>query len=174
MAGSSWILLAGNAIVASILLLAASAKLVSPLALSRSLMQVTGRSALSSSTVVRAIGVLEAAIALGVLIAPVRQTAAVLLAMLGLSFLALGIAGRLRDADEPCGCFGATSQQPLGYQNIGLGLVVGAVGVANLVISYQPSDNARAAAPILTAVLLCLACIVTGRPVLWPAAKVSN
>lgn len=174
MAASSWILLAGNAIVASILLLAASAKLVSPLALSRSLMQVTGRSTLSSREVVRGIGVLEAAIALGVLIEPVRPTAAVLLAVLGLSFLALGIAGRVRDADEPCGCFGATSQQPLGYQNVWLGLVVGAVGVANLFLSYQPSDNARAAAPILTAVLLCLACLVIGRPVLWPAAKVSN
>jgi hypothetical protein len=174
MAGSSWILLAGNAIVASTLLLAASAKLVSPLALSRSLTQVTGRAALSSREVVRGIGILEAAIALGVLIEPVRPTSAVLLAVLGLSFLALGIAGRVRDANEPCGCFGAASQRPLGYQNVGLGLVICAVGVANLLISYQPSDDARAAAPILTAALLCLACMVTGRSVLWPAAKVSN
>jgi hypothetical protein len=174
MSGSSWILVAGNAVAASILFFASSAKLVAPQALSRSLLRLTGRPAMSSREVVRAIGVVEALIALGVLIEPIRMTASVLLGLLGLSFIALGVAGRVGKVDEPCGCFGAASQQPLGNQNIALGLVVGIVGAANLVPAHPWSENARAAAPILAAALLCLICIVTSRSAMRPAKSVSN
>lgn len=168
MAGNWWVLVAGNAVAASILLIAASAKLVSPDPLSRSLLRLTGRSAMSSRRVVRAIGVVEAVVALGVLVEPIRLTASVLLGLLGAVFIGVGITGRVRRVDEPCGCFGATSQQPLGKQNIALGLLIGIVGVANLVATDQLSENARTAAPILTATLLCLTCILAGRPVLKP------
>ena len=174
MAGSWWVLVAGNAVAASILLFASSAKLVSPDALSRSLLRLTGRPTMSSRQLVRAIGVIEAAIALGILIEPLRLTASVLLALLGLAFIGLGIAGRVRQVDEPCGCFGTASQQPLGNQNIALGLLVGTVAVANLVTAHQLSESARTAAPILTAALLCLTCIVTGRSVIKPARSESS
>jgi hypothetical protein len=174
MAGSSWLLVAGDAAAASILLFAACAKLVSPQPLSRSLMRLTGRPALSSRAVVRALGLFETVIALGVLIEASRLTAGVLLAMLGLAFIALGVTGRARKVDEPCGCFGATSQQPLGNQNIALGVLIGVVGIANLLPAHPLPDSARSAAPILAATLLCLICIVTGRSVMQPAKSVPN
>ncbi|HJQ03778.1 MAG TPA: MauE/DoxX family redox-associated membrane protein [Jatrophihabitans sp.] len=174
MAGNSWLLVAGNAVAASILLFASSAKLVSPDALSRSLLRLTGRSTMSSRQLVRAIGVIEAVIALGILVEPLRMTASGLLGLLGLAFIVLGITGRIRKVDEPCGCFGAASQQPLGNQNVALGLLVGIVGVANLVTAQQLSDNARTAVPMLAAALLCLACIFTGRSVLKSAKSESS
>lgn len=174
MSQSLWILVVWNAVAASILLFAASAKLVSPQALSRSLLRLTGSSALSSREVVRGIGVLETLLAVGVLVEPVRSAAGALLALLGLSFVALGVTGRVRKVDEPCGCFGVASDQPLGNQNIVLGLVVGAAGAANLIAAHPLSENARAGAPILTAALLCLICMATGRSVMRPAKSVST
>ncbi|HEX4728494.1 MAG TPA: MauE/DoxX family redox-associated membrane protein [Jatrophihabitans sp.] len=169
MTGSLWIVMAGNAVAAAILLFAASAKLVAPDVLGRSLLRLTGRPALAGRAPVRAIGLLELALALGLLVEPVRQPASALVLLLGLAFIAAGIAGRIRKVEEPCGCFGAQSRQPMGYQNIVLGLLVGLVGTANLATAQALSQHGRTAAPILAAALLCGICIVTGRSVLRAA-----
>ncbi len=169
MTGSLWIVLAGNAVAAAVLLFAASAKLVAPDVLGRSLLRLTGRPALAGRGPVRAIGVLELVLALGLLVEPIRLPASGLVVLLGLAFIAAGVAARVRKVDEPCGCFGALSQQPMGYQNIALGLLVGLVGVANLMTAQPLSEHGRTATPILAAALLCGICIVTGRSVLRAA-----
>lgn len=163
MPASGWLTVPADAVAAAILLFAACAKLVSPDALSRSLRRLTDARALSSHTAARAVGVAEAAVAFGLLIESVRLAASGLLCLLGLCFVALGTLGRLRKVDEPCGCFGAVSQRPLGAQNIVLGLLLAAVGVANLVTADRLTDDVRAAPPLLAAALLCLACMLTGR-----------
>lgn len=168
MIASQWIVVAGNAVAASVLLFASFTKLVSPDALGRSLLRLTNRQTLSSVEVVRTIGVGEAVIATALLIEPARLTASLLLGLLGLSFMALGITGRIRKVDEPCGCFGAASQQPLGNQNIVLGVLIAAIGAINLQHAGQLSDSARATAPILTAGLLCLICLATSRSSMRP------
>jgi hypothetical protein len=166
MPASGWLTVPADAVAAAILLFAACAKLVSPVALSRSLRQMTDARALSSPATARAVGLAEAAVAFGLLIESVRLAASGLLCLLGLSFVALGTLGRLRKVNEPCGCFGAASQQPLGIQNIVLGLLLAAVGVANLVTADRLTDDVRAAPPLLAAALLLLACLLTGRRVL--------
>lgn len=169
MTSSLWIVVAANAVAAAVLLFAASAKLVAPDVLGRSLLRLTGRPALAGRGPVRAIGVLELVLALGLLVEPVRLAVSGLVVLLGLIFIVAGIAARVRKVDEPCGCFGALSQQPMGYQNIGLGLLVGLVGTANLATAPPLPQDGRTAAPILAAALLGGICIVTGRSVLRAA-----
>jgi hypothetical protein len=171
MPASGWLTVPADAIAASILLFAACAKLVSPDALARSLNRLTsaglgGRVSSAGHAVVRAIAVAEVVVAFGVLIEPIRFVASALLCLLGLSFAALGVLGRVRRVDEPCGCFGAASQQPLGIQNIVFGLLFTLIGVANLVTADQLTDDVRAAPPLLAAGLLCSASVITGRSLL--------
>ncbi|MGI8665698.1 MAG: MauE/DoxX family redox-associated membrane protein [Jatrophihabitans sp.] len=169
-----WILTAGNAVAASILLFAAFAKLASPQILSRTLLRLTDRPAMSSREVVRAVGLVEAAAAFGLLVEPARRTAGLVLVLLGIAFVSLGVIGRIRKVDEPCGCFGAASQQPLGYQNIVLGALIGAAGAANLVASGQLSDDARAGAPLIAAGMLCVICLITNRSTMRSDTTVSS
>lgn len=165
MATNGWLIVLANALAASILLFAALTKLAAPAPLGRSLQKLTSSATLSSHVAVRAIGVLEATIAFAVLINPIRAAAGLALGLLGLTFVSLGVVGRVRRIDEPCGCFGAASQQPLGTQNIVLGALLVAIAVSNLTSNVQLSQDARAAAPIITAGLLGLAGIATGRSV---------
>lgn len=161
MPADQWVLVSADAVVATVLLYAALAKLAAPAPLGRSLLKLTNSSRLAGPEAVRAIGVIEALVAVGLLVEPVRTSASGLLILLGLAFISLGISGRARHIDEPCGCFGAASQQPLGNQNIVLGVLIAIVGALNLASSVQLSHDARAAGPILTAGLLSLASIAT-------------
>jgi len=166
MPASGWFTVPADAIAAAILLFAACAKLVAPNALARSLEQLTGRPAFSGRATVRLIGAAEVLIAFGLLLEPSRLVASGLLCLLGLSFAALGGIGRARKVNEPCGCFGASSQQPLGMQNIVFGLLFLVIGVANLATADRLTDDVRAAPPLLAAGLLCVACAAAGRSLL--------
>jgi len=156
-------IVAANAVGAAVLLFAAFAKFASPQLLARSLHKLTGRNALSSTTTVRVIGAMETVVAFGLLPSATRLIAATVLVLLGLSFVSLGIVGRARRIDEPCGCFGALSQQPLGNQNIVLGVVLALIGAQNLRFTDALSHDAAAAGPILAAGLLGLASIAMSR-----------
>ena len=148
MTGSLWIVVAGNAVAAAVLLFAASAKLVAPDVLGRSLLKLTGRPGLAGRGPVRAIGLLELVFALGLVAEPVRYVRP-----LGRSSV------YLRDsAAWPTGLAGLRSNHDF--------LLVGLVGAANLVTTQPLTEQGRTAAPILAAGLLCGICIVTGRSVL--------
>jgi hypothetical protein len=166
MPASGWFTVPADAIAAAVLLFAAAAKLVSPDALARSLRRLTDAPVLSGQVAVRVIGGIEVAVAFGMLIEPIRLATSVLLCLLGLSFAALGGFGRARKVAEPCGCFGLSSQQPLGSRNIAAGLLFIAIGGANLAIADRLTGDVRAAPPLLAAGLLCLACAATGRSLL--------
>ena len=101
MTGSLWIVRWRATPWRAILLFAASAKLVAPDLLGRSLLRLTDRPALAARAPVRAIGMVELVLALGLLVEPLRQLAGGLVLVLGLAFIAAGIAGRIRKVDEP-------------------------------------------------------------------------
>jgi hypothetical protein len=166
MPASGWFTVPADALAAAVLLFAAAAKLVSPDPLARSLRRLTRTPSLSSHVAVRGVGGIEVAVAFGMLIEPIRLAASVLLCLLGLSFAALGGLGRARKVAEPCGCFGLSSQQPLGSRNIAAGLLLIAIGAANLATADRLIGDVRAAPPLLAAALLCLACAATGRSLL--------
>jgi hypothetical protein len=166
MPASGWFTVPADAVAAAILLFAASAKLVAPAPLARALHRLTNSTLLSRPATARAIGGLEAAVALVLLIEPVRLAGSVLLCLLGSSFAALGAVGRVRKADEPCGCFGMTSRQPMGIRNIVLGLLLVLIGAINLATADRLTGDTRAAPVLLAAGLLCLTCAITGRGLL--------
>ncbi len=174
MPASAWITVPADVVAATILLYAASTKLVAPDALARVLHRLTNSPALSSAATVRTVGTIEAVVALLLLFEPSRLPASALLVLLGLSFAALGTVGWVRKLDEPCGCFGAASQQPLGVRNVLLGLLFAVVGAANLATADRLAGDNRAAPPLLAAALLCLACLGTGRELLQKPLEPSS
>lgn len=144
-----------NAPAAALLLFAASAKLVSPAVLARSLFLLTQRKALSADAVVRAIGAAEALVAVGLMVPALRLESAAALGVFGVFFLLSGVLARIRHLQEPCGCFGAVSRQPLGWLNVVFGCAFILDSVLNLTIQASLVSGYATAMPLIAGILLC-------------------
>lgn len=156
LAEESWLIVV-NAVVAAVLVNSGVVKLVSPAPLRRALREVApvagGR---VTDTAVRAAASLELLAAGGLLAAATRVPAAVVIAGLGASFALLGAIGLARGSTTACGCFGRSSNQPLGLTNILVGLALLAV----LPLNGLAVDASEPAVVVLLAalgtLLLCL------------------
>jgi hypothetical protein len=156
-----WTVILFNSLVAALLLFASFAKLVSPAMLARTLFLMTNRESLSTATMVRAIAVAEAASAIGIMVPVLRLAAAAAIGVLGVAFTVSGVAARVRHVEEPCGCFGAVSRQPIGLLNVSFGVVIIADAVFNFVIRGNLVAEYAAKAPAFTGILICAICLIT-------------
>lgn len=135
-------LVLSNAAIAALLLVAASAKLVSPDQLLLALRELSDHLAPHVTQAhVRGYGVLEIVAGVLLLPSPTRLIGAALVAVLGTSFAVVGILGSRRSSRIACGCFGNLRGRPLGQVNVILGSVFIAVGVANIALPQSPSDG---------------------------------
>jgi hypothetical protein len=156
---SVWTLVLASAASAALLLNGGVAKLLFPAQSARALAELfpvvtSGR----LPRIVRGFAVAEIAVALALLIAPVRPAAAVVALALGLCFVALGILGRVRSVSLACGCFGESGRHPLGWANVGYGAVLGLTVPLSRLARWQAGPY-TAAGPVLAAacaILLCL------------------
>lgn len=166
-----WVLPAINAIAASLLLNSGIAKAVAPGPPLRALAEISPvlRKRLGEAAL-RAVGGVEIAVAAALLVAPSRIPAAATALALGAGFALLGLLGMVRHSEAPCGCFGASSERPLGWTNIVLGIAVAAVYPANILLAAGPDYST--AAPIAASIGAVAVCMYVRRElviqVLWP------
>ncbi len=165
-----WILTLCNALVAAALLLASVAKLVSPAVLGRSLLLLTNHESLSTTTVVRTVGIVEAAVAFGLMLPISRVIASSATGLLGLAFIVAGFAGKSRHIKEPCGCFGAASGRPLGWSSVSFGTLFILAFIANGVLPAHSMSAYVTAVPVISGIFICAICLVTGTGILRPVS----
>lgn len=130
MSATDVVLICGNVVLATLLIRASAGKLVTPGLTVSALSELFPGFRRSGGGIVRAVAMVEGLAALSTVVATLRLPGQILVAALGAGFVMLGVAGRLRDSQQPCGCFGASSTRPLGAANIaagGLLLLVAAV-----------------------------------------------
>jgi hypothetical protein len=156
---TEWVIVLCNSLVAGLLLFASFAKLVSPAALSRSLLLLTGRESLSTVTAVRAVGLVEIIVAIGLMFPDLRLTAAAALGVLGLVFAFSGAMARVRHIAEPCGCFGMVTSRPLGLLNVFFGAALMAVAAVNFLPRESLAAQYTVKLPVFTGILLCVICL---------------
>ncbi|MFJ6854154.1 MauE/DoxX family redox-associated membrane protein [Streptomyces sp. NPDC091271] len=138
-----------NAGVAAVFLRSAAAKAVSPGVAAAAVHELLGGRLRPADNVVRLVALIEV-VTVVLLVAPgARAVAHVITGVLGLLFIVMGTAGKVRGSDRPCGCFGIADSKPLGTANIVSGLVFAAVAVIGL--AWPASDGHGGAAE--TAVL---------------------
>lgn len=135
---SDWVLAAGNALAAGVLINAGIAKMIAPGPVLRAAAEVLSAPLRADELFVRGFGAVELAVAAALLAWPARVSAAIATAMLGICFAAAGLAGILRGSSVPCGCFGGVSPKPLGWANIALGIALAAAWPVN-VLAGQPA-----------------------------------
>jgi hypothetical protein len=160
-----------NAAASAVLLFASFAKLVSPAMLQRSLVLITHRESLSTAALVRTIGTVEAAVAVGLMLAASRLVASWAVGLLGIAFVALGIIGKHRHIQEPCGCLGAVSDMPLGWSNVAFGTLFIAASITNVML--KPNNLAASyvtAVPVISGILICAVCLLTSTRILRSAS----
>jgi len=117
-----------NGAAATVLIDAGVLKLVAPGPLQRALDELLQGAADVPQQVVRLMAVVEVTAAVLLLALPTRTLGLSIVALSGLAFVILGLAGRLRRSLLPCGCMGSRSGQPLGAANVVVGgLLVGVV-----------------------------------------------
>jgi hypothetical protein len=159
---NEWSLIGINAAAASLLLNSGIAKIVSPDPLRRALTEVM--SAFESTrapTILRGLAVIEIVTGVMVLVGPARMPAAAVASLLGAGFALFGVLGLLRGGGSPCGCFGASSQEPLGWTNVVLGAMLAAVYPANAASAVRlesPADYTAGAALLASmgSLVLCV------------------
>ncbi len=156
---AQWTIVLGNSLVAGLLLFASFAKIVSPAALSRTLLVLTQLESLSTVSVVRTIGLAEFLVAIGIMIPDLRLAAAASLGALGVAFAFSGVMARIRRVAEPCGCFGLATRQPLGLLNVFFGAVLVAAAALNFIIRENLAAQYTVKLPVFTGMLLCAICI---------------
>ncbi|GAA2408934.1 MauE/DoxX family redox-associated membrane protein [Nonomuraea africana] len=161
---NEWLLACANAAAATLLLNSGLAKMVTPDALRRALTELvpsfTGKSA---PLMVRGLAAVEIVAATALLIAPARMAAAFLSALLGVGFAAFGLLGTMRGSSAPCGCFGASNKQPLGWTNVALGVLLAAVLPLNVANPSAAHGDYTASALMLAATLTVVLCAYTHR-----------
>ena len=131
MHGSEWSLAAVNCVIASLLIVAGIAKIVSPAQLRIALRDTLPRLAVTH-TQLRAFAILEIASGLTLTIPGARVVGACVVAALAGCFTAVGLLGWRRHSHTACGCFGGSSDRPLGPLNIILGLLFFATAFFNV------------------------------------------
>ncbi len=157
-----WILSAINAIAASLLLNSGIAKTVASGPARRAVEEVVP--VLDSAVigaVVRGAAIAEIVVAAALPIPPLRIPAAVAIALLGTSFMVLGLLGIVRHSDAPCGCFGTSGKRPLGGLNILLGLALTSVYPVNAV--WSADDRYPVATLLSTSILSIAMCVYMRR-----------
>jgi hypothetical protein len=163
---AEWSLTAANAAGAALLLNSGIAKAVTPDPLRRALSElVPALETERTPSLIRGLAAVEAVAAVALLVGPARIAAAVLTALLGLVFTAFGLLGKVRGGSAPCGCFGASGRQPLGWTNVVLGLLLAAVYPINVVGGVGTSSRAdyTSGAVLLAAIGSLLLCVYTHR-----------
>ncbi|MFC9627471.1 MauE/DoxX family redox-associated membrane protein [Streptomyces sp. NPDC056930] len=121
-----------NAGVAAVFLRAAAAKTVSPGVAASAVQELLGGRLRPSDNAVRLVAILELAAVALLVIPSVRAVGYVTTGVLGVLFAVMGMTGKIRGSDRPCGCFGIADSKPLGTANIVSGLAFVAVAVAGL------------------------------------------
>jgi hypothetical protein len=140
-----------NALAASTLLTAGLAKHVSPTPVRRALREavpVLETRALSALS--RGFATTEIVVGVALSIHSLRIPAAIAAASLGTCFVALGLRGQFGRSTAPCGCFGSSSQRPLGWSNVAVGVALIGAGPVNLAVT--PGEQHPAVAILLTAI----------------------
>lgn len=168
--------LAGPLFAAALLVALAGAAKVARPAAARVALRTAGLP--SSAAAVRSLGVVELALAFGVLAAGGRPGgAAIAVAYVGFAGFAAFLAGRSRRA-VPCGCFGSSST-PVGPLHVGVNLALAAVGLAAVawptrgavaVVRHTPLAGIPFAAFTLLLTWLLLV-VLTALPELLEAGK---
>jgi hypothetical protein len=155
-----WVLALVSAAAAALLLNAGIAKLVSvgqpARAVAELLPALPGGAA---HRLVRGFAASEIVVAVALLIAPARRGAAVAALALGLCFVALGAAGRIRSTSMACGCLGESGGRPLGWVNVGYGVAIGMVAPCAMLLRPSAGGGNTAAGLLLgsaCSMLLCL------------------
>lgn len=139
------VLISGNVVLATLLMRSSAGKLVTPGLTASALAELFPRFMRSGSGVVRVVAWVEGLAALSTVIPILRLPGQVLVAVLGASFMVLGVAGRLRGSRRPCGCFGAGSTRPLGTVNIAAGVLLLLVAAINF-WALTPAEPVNVAA----------------------------
>ncbi|WP_336214189.1 MauE/DoxX family redox-associated membrane protein [Nonomuraea sp. LPB2021202275-12-8] len=163
---NEWLLTCANAAAAALLLNSGLAKAVAPDVLRRALTEVVPSFAGANAPVmVRVLAAVEIAAAAALLLAPTRMAAALLATLLGAGFAAFGLLGKLRGSSTPCGCFGASDRQPLGWTNVALGVLLATVLPLNAANGPATPTDYTAGALMLAATGTLLLCGYTHRRV---------
>jgi hypothetical protein len=164
-----WLLAACNAVASALLINAGIAKLVAPARLLRAVAElagVPGRDA--GELLARGLGAAELAVAIALLVRPARLPAGVAVALLGLSFAGVGLLGVRRGSSVPCGCFGGAGRQPLGWANVGLGVLLAAAWPVNALTWRLPAHDYQAAVIGLASIATALSCLWLNRHLITP------
>lgn len=143
------------------LLIAGASKLASPAGLSKSLHEVLPVPLLPG--LARVIGVYEIAAAVLMLITPMRRMGLVMTVVAGAGILAYTFLALRRGATESCGCFGGTTQSPIGPTNLLFGAALLGGGIWGLLVSDapQPTEAVLVHSSILVVILTAAAMVVT-------------
>lgn len=163
---NEWSLIGVNAAAAALLLNSGIAKIVSPDPLRRALTEVISAfESANAPSMLRGLAVIEIAAGVMVLTGPVRMPAAAVASLLGVGFALFGVLGLLRGGGSPCGCFGASSQEPLGWTNVVLGALLAAVYPVNAVSGARLESAAdyTAGAVLLASMASLVLCVHTHR-----------
>lgn len=121
------------------LLTAGLRKLVVPQSLSTALDELLG-SAADRSLIVRCFAVGEVIVAVS-LVTPFTAIAFYGCVALGVLFVGFGTAGRVRNLQEPCGCYGPRGKTPLGLPAVGAGFLFLLVGIGRQLAAPLQSDE---------------------------------
>jgi Methylamine utilisation protein MauE len=164
-----WAPAAFDAVASAWLINAGIAKLVAPGPLVRATAEVLAapRGAIGKPAV-RGLGAVELTVAVALLVRPARPAAAIACFLLGCCFALAGILGVLRRSSVPCGCFGGTSKQPLGWANVGLGALLAVVWPVNVLIGPVTAQAYTTAAVLLASIGSAIVCLCLNRRLLMP------
>jgi len=166
MNAAEWLLIVANASAASLLLNSGIAKAVSPAALRRALTEMgPAFESVAAPAVLRGFAAVEIVVAITILVEPARMAGAAAASLLGVGFAAFGVLGLVRGGGSPCGCFGASGQQPLGWPNVALGAMLAAAYPVNAGSGGVPESAAdhTTGAVLLASVGSLLLCVYTNR-----------
>ncbi len=149
-----WVTVAYSALASSILINAGLVKLTSPAGLVRALREVFPAAPTVTPGAVRLYAVVEVGAGVGLLTLPTYRLASLLVAMLGVCFAILGVAGRLAGSTVPCGCIGGHSDRPLGVANAVMGVALVGVLPLSLLVSLPPTQGSDYSSGALVATSL--------------------
>lgn len=169
---SGWTLAVFDAAVAAILINAAVTKMVAPAPLLRASAEVLAAPRWLGKPLVRGFGATELAVAVALLVWPARLPAAVAATMLGVCFATVGLVGVRRRSSVPCGCFGGSSRQPLGWANVALGAALAVVWPVNLLATHRPAPGYSAVAVLLACMAATVLCLWLNRRLIKTAVQV--
>lgn len=171
---SIWTLAVFDASAAAVLINAGVTKMVAPAPLLRASAEVLAAPRWLGEPLVRGFGGAELVVAVALLVPPARLSAAIATTMLGVCFATAGLVGVLRGSSVPCGCFGGSSRQPVGWVNVALGAALAVVWPVNLLAGHRPTPGYSAAAVLLASIAATVICLWLNRRLitrLFPASR---